>query len=201
MPEQFSPQALARVLRNVDREILKEAIEIADIWDMFNSFERSAMNELGEAFNFLSNVKTFGFAAVRRDVEALTRELISIEASISANPLTSIFGTLYVWILQIILEQSGIQEKVDSVLEKIEEFEAEPSGEPALRAEIARLRNIALGSLNVLIEITSDLNILSVTNVTNMCTFNTEDVWRGHQRRIEIVNTGVETAVDLLDGT
>ena len=56
---QFSPQSLARLLQNVDRKVLVAAVDLADMWDLFGSFERAALIELGETQNQEANIETF----------------------------------------------------------------------------------------------------------------------------------------------
>lgn len=192
MPMQFTPEALARVLRNVDREVLREAIEIADIWDMFRSNERDAMQELAETFNFLSNLRVFGFAIIREDMETVIRELLSIEASISQNPLTSILGTLYVWLLQMILQISGIESTVQELREQF------GTPVPQDTAELNRVIALANQAQLNLIGIASDLNTISATNVANMCLIGDRSFWNRHQDRIARVNDGVDTAITTL---
>lgn len=61
---QFSPTSLSRLLRNVDRVVLEKAVTQADLWDLFGSFERAALIELGEAQNLAANIETFGLDEV-----------------------------------------------------------------------------------------------------------------------------------------
>lgn len=62
---QFTPTSLARLLENVDRDILREAVEIAELWDVFSSFERSAIEELGKEQNLMANLKALGPSALQ----------------------------------------------------------------------------------------------------------------------------------------
>ena len=62
---QFSAKTLARLLKNVDRDILREAVEEAELWDVFSSFERGALVQLGQEQNLLANLQTFGPDALR----------------------------------------------------------------------------------------------------------------------------------------
>lgn len=59
---QFSAEALSRLLLNVDRRVLVAAIDQADLWDVFGSFERAALIELGEAQNLIANELLLGSA-------------------------------------------------------------------------------------------------------------------------------------------
>ena len=62
---QFSSKTLARLLLNVDRAILREAVDLAELWDVFSSFERDALVQLGQEQNLLANLQTFGPDALR----------------------------------------------------------------------------------------------------------------------------------------
>ena len=57
--QQFNPKTLSRLLRNVDHAILAPTVEAADLWDIFGSFERSALIQLGETQISLANLALF----------------------------------------------------------------------------------------------------------------------------------------------
>lgn len=47
---QFSEKSLARLLLNVDRDTLKNAVGRAELWDLFDSRERQALRSLADLF-------------------------------------------------------------------------------------------------------------------------------------------------------
>lgn len=61
---QFTPTSLARLLRNVETSVLREAIDDAGLWDLFSSFERDVLVEIGQEQNLLANLKVSGPAAL-----------------------------------------------------------------------------------------------------------------------------------------
>lgn len=44
---QFTPESLARVLANVERDVLRDALEIADLWDLISHREREILQAMG----------------------------------------------------------------------------------------------------------------------------------------------------------
>lgn len=68
---QIKAKALARIMRNVDRAVLVEAIEIAEFSDLFLTFEREVLIELGQVFNFMANFHVFGVELFDRQFDEI----------------------------------------------------------------------------------------------------------------------------------
>ena len=53
---QFTPTGLARLLRNVEKSVLVDAIEEADLWDLFSSPERQVLLDISDFLSILRTV-------------------------------------------------------------------------------------------------------------------------------------------------
>lgn len=62
---QFTPKSLARLLLNVERGVLRAAVAEAQLWDVFSSFERDALIELGQEQNLMANLRLFPPTALK----------------------------------------------------------------------------------------------------------------------------------------
>lgn len=109
---QFTPKTLARLLINVDRETLVEAVALADLWNVFSSFERDALIEMGELQNALANMAKKPILTLESARETFIEdtEIIREKASFA--------GKMYIDFLNGIF---GILDEVDSLKVNIEE--------------------------------------------------------------------------------
>lgn len=122
---QFTPKSLARVLVQVEREVLVEAVEIAQLEQFFTSFELRAIRELGEVFNFFANLGTFGLdniieeaAEVKADLGLGRETVLSPGAHAVLNFLINAaqnWGTLF-------LELTGLDELLQTLDQAILEL-------------------------------------------------------------------------------
>ena len=110
MPKiQFSPKQLARLITNVDRDTLKEAIEIADMWDLFTSYERGVLVELGGAFNSLANLNVFGAEIITESYTRLFRELRDAVKRHEENPLARMLLQVLFWLMHIVFDVKQLE--------------------------------------------------------------------------------------------
>lgn len=72
---QFNAKSLARVLVQVEREVLVEALEIAELEQILLTPHLATLQELGEFFNLIANVKVFGFQAIEEILVTASKEL------------------------------------------------------------------------------------------------------------------------------
>lgn len=119
---QFSAQSLSRLLQNVDRDVLEEAIEDADMWDLFGSYERGVILELGEKFNFYANFITFADDIVDRTIEKIEHH-IRLRWDTFPPPLQLLFTIVFkviAYIEQLFPRIAEIKGIVETVVTQVE---------------------------------------------------------------------------------
>jgi len=73
--EQFTAKSLSRLLRNVEREVLVEAINDSEIDFLFVGRHRDTLDELQTLFNGLANLATFGPQIIENFLADSNREV------------------------------------------------------------------------------------------------------------------------------
>ena len=110
---QFTAKSLARVLVQVEREILVEAVELAELESFFLTADLGTIRELQGFFNLISNLQTFGFALL---------ENLLIERKQELGPTTIALGTFiieqFVKLVDIGDVGTASGEKLDQLVEK-----------------------------------------------------------------------------------
>lgn len=113
MATQFTSASLARLLRNVDRQVLKDAIDLADLWDVFSSFERETLIELGGAFNYIANLNMFGEKVLGESHTKFFRELRGIMQREIENPIARFFVQSLFWMLTVVFDVKAMRSEIE----------------------------------------------------------------------------------------
>lgn len=79
---QFNAKSLARLLVQVEREVLVEAVEIANLQALITTPTIQTIEELQGFFNLLSNLKIFGFQALEQILSDAKSELGPVTLSL-----------------------------------------------------------------------------------------------------------------------
>jgi len=121
---QFSPESLSRLLKNVDRAVLVEAIDLADLWDVFGSFERQVLIDLGEARNAFTNIVRFGPALLDLERTKMTRtwfqDLIEF---LSPTPWLKSLAAAAFWIWEYDhFDEFGASMRLDRIEAKVDDL-------------------------------------------------------------------------------
>lgn len=134
---QLTAKSLARILRNVDRAVLVEAIELAEFSDLFLTFEREVLIELGQTFNFLANLQVFGPLLAEKKFEEL--EIAIVEKYEGAPPPIKFFFDIANTVFEILR----------IALIPPPEPEPEPEPEPILREFVDITNNLRSAVFNI----------------------------------------------------
>ena len=139
---QFTSASLSRLLLNVDRNVLVDAIDLADMWDLFGSFERATLIELGEAQNLAANIETFNLDTMSRGTFDFDAMLGVLSIALPLLP-----PRLRVVVLPIVgvlfgLEALGVQFK--DVIRAVAPQNIDTSALRIIASELDNLANLAL---------------------------------------------------------
>jgi len=104
---QFDPKGLARLIANVERDVLVEAVEIAGMTSYFTTPSRETIEELQGLFNVVTNLSLFRKPLSKWNLKAL-------EALRSNKPVTTAGAAYAEQALEIII----FQKKLDNFIDK-----------------------------------------------------------------------------------
>ncbi len=108
---QFTVNSLARVLTQVEREVLVAAVEKAELTSLFMTAQLETINELQGFFNLIANVNTFGFDALEKLLEDAAEDLGPITLSLGKFAIEQ-----FVKLADIGDVQPKHQEKLDELI-------------------------------------------------------------------------------------
>ncbi|KKL28770.1 hypothetical protein LCGC14_2371820 [marine sediment metagenome] len=161
MTVQFTSRSLARLLRNVERKVLVDAISEADLWDVFSSFERGVLIELGGAFNFIANLNTFASTGFASALRMIRTELWTVSQRPETEVMSRLMLRVLVWIMDIQIEQLELNKEIRKLPAKFELFVG--SEESGRVAELERRIGELEANLAALEPLTEDLHGLAWT--------------------------------------
>lgn len=133
---QFTPKTLARVLLNVERNVLRQAVTEADLWDLFSSFERDAIVQIGEEQNLLANLRTFGPAALELLGEQFFERVETLAAGAPMIARLQFQAAERTWSLV-----NDVRDRVNSIVEFFSEETVDVT--PNLEAALEELEQLA----------------------------------------------------------
>ena len=159
---QFTPETLRRLLLNVEREVLTDAVDGSEIDLLFTSQYRETLDELLGIFNFFANLNTFGLPLLRLIQDELPEEIK--EGQQALKGLLLFLGTIadvlikvvQVFLPDISLHVSSIPEilsKLDQLLDLPADSEPTPHSHAAL---ISSIRNIESSRESLLVRTQAD---------------------------------------------
>ena len=133
---QFNPESLARVLVQVEREVLVEAVQLADLPILLTDPRGETIDELAEYFNFLSNIAILGRGWLDVGIQELLNDVESPLAA-AVKGLKESFG----WLLNMDGKLDDLGILIDKINGKIDL--ALPPPRPTVDEESKRLKLIA----------------------------------------------------------
>ncbi len=79
---QFNVKSLARLLTQVEREVLVKAIEEAELGNLFLTAHTATLEELQGFFNLFANIHTFGFDVLEKLLEEAKEDIGPVTLSV-----------------------------------------------------------------------------------------------------------------------
>ena len=111
---QFNPESLARLLTQVEREVLVEAAEAAAIDPLLTTPRGETLDELAEWLNFLSNMLVLAPAIDAIAAEELVRRMLGATTVLPPGAIKGIAGALGYF--NTLLDKVGIlQSSIDDI--------------------------------------------------------------------------------------
>lgn len=101
---QFTAESLARVLTQVEREVLVEAVELAGIDLLFTSPYRDTLDELAGYLNLVANFRVFGPRLLR---ESLIQDLEEVTGIDRRNDLIENISGFFGKLVELITQFGG----------------------------------------------------------------------------------------------
>ncbi len=146
---QFNRRTLARVLSQVQRETLLNAVEDAELLPLFSSFETDTIKELGQMFNFLANLSTFGPEKLLQELSK-ERPFEQIDGSATEVALRNFTISVALSFIRMLADLAGLKDLIDAIDQRLSEFEVQ-SIDHAVPATVFDQLNFAINRIESVI--------------------------------------------------